>query len=520
MSLIIRSAVWFTLAHTFTTFPILLPIHVKFSNPNVPSKSMTRASISSLVDTPNGPSLLWIHLLLLIWVTVSWFATLHWITRGLFRYRAQKIRESAKAAARRSADKKFTESDKAADYHPHPHPNLGFQALSPVASDEDKIVNRGLRTRTIMVTDIPPSLRAEKELREYFEYYLSRPIAKPTVGVTSSAQPGFVDRMLAFVFNRAMRLASRMHKSSSMGDIAGDDVPTSPDLKQDADHPLIQKVVIVRKMTELVSLLERREEVLTYLEAAHIKLARNALQAVASHLNSKSKTGILGEVTGNLSMKFAQRLRTSSDLERGAATTDEGTAEGSVNGEDRMTMIARSLMPFLPVSDTSARTQWYKRFRGGKVVEMQSPTIPSTKSQKSPLLDEDSTIWDALLSLPRSTLDAYQPLIHLSALFRGKTVPAIDYYTAKLNLLTSLITEQRAQPAHSYQPMSTAFVTFADPADARRACKYLAVHPNNPVNVCLVSMAPSYEDLNWKRLMKSTFRVEFVKDWVVNAGVW
>ena len=105
-------------------------------------------------------------------------------------------------------------------------------------------------------------------------------------------------------------------------------------------------------------------------------------------------------------------------------------------------------------------------------------------------------------------LDAYQPLIHLSALFRGKTVPSIDYYTAKLNVLTALITEQRAQPLSEFPAVSTAFVTFADPADARRACKYLAVHPSNPVNVCLVTMAPSYEDLDWTRLMKSTFRGE------------
>ena len=50
-------------------------------------------------------------------------------------------------------------------------------------------------------------------------------------------------------------------------------------------------------------------------------------------------------------------------------------------------------------------------------------------------------------------------------------------------------------------------LTFVDPADARRACKYLAVHPENPLE-CLVTMAPSFEDLDWTRLMKPTFRVE------------
>jgi hypothetical protein len=129
------------------------------------------------------------------------------------------------------------------------------------------------------------------------------------------------------------------------------------------------------------------------------------------------------------------------------------------------------------------------------------------------------TIWDALLSLPRSVLNPYQPLIHLSVFFRGKTAPSIDYYTAKLNLLTSFITQNRAKAATEYHAVSTAFVSFKDPADARKACKYLAVHPDNPL-ACLVTMAPQYEDIDWTRVMKSTYRVDILRDWVVNLGVW
>jgi hypothetical protein len=77
----------------------------------------------------------------------------------------------------------------------------------------------------------------------------------------------------------------------------------------------------------------------------------------------------------------------------------------------------------------------------------------------------------------------------------------------KLRLLTQLITENRAKAISDYDPVSTAFVTFADPGDARRACKYLAVHPNNPM-VCSVTMAPGYEDLDWIRVMKSMFKAE------------
>ncbi|KAJ3556206.1 hypothetical protein NM688_g2150 [Phlebia brevispora] len=511
---IMQGCVWFALAHTFTTFPILLPIHVTFSDASVPSKSMTRASITSLVSTANGASLLWIHLLLLIWLTASWTATLHWIMRGAFRYRSQNIREVAESIAQRNTDKVHNTTEP--EYHPHPHPPYSFNALPPFAADHEN--NRAVRPRTVMVTDIPLSLRSESELKEYFEYYLSRPIAKPTIGVTSSAQPGFIDRNLAFIINRAIRLVSRIHKSTSINNIAGDASPTSPDFKESTRVPVIEKVVLVRKMTELASLLERREDVLTNLEAAHIKLARNALQAIAEHLEAKSASDYLRQVASRVSFGLTSRNGDggSANPERGAAVAGDSAGEDE-DPEDRMTLLVRTLAPFLPMSHPVDQPQWRQWKKNGKIVETQSP---SPSLQKSPAMENDGTIWDALLSLPRSTLDTYQPLTHLSAVFRGKTVPTIDYYTAKLKLLNSLITEKRAQPASSYTPMSTAFVTFADPVDARRACKYLAVHPDNPVNVCLVSMAPAYEDLDWIRLMRSTFRVEFVKDWVVNLGVW
>jgi Cytosolic domain of 10TM putative phosphate transporter len=119
--------------------------------------------------------------------------------------------------------------------------------------------------------------------------------------------------------------------------------------------------------------------------------------------------------------------------------------------------------------------------------------------------------------------------------FHGHTAPEIDYFTEKLNLLTSLIAKNRARGIGFYSPVSTAFVTFSDPKDARRACQYLASHPDNPID-CIVQMAPSFEDLDWTRIMKSTFKAEvsrakavetsiddalqFIKDWVVNLGVW
>jgi hypothetical protein len=129
------------------------------------------------------------------------------------------------------------------------------------------------------------------------------------------------------------------------------------------------------------------------------------------------------------------------------------------------------------------------------------------------------TVWEVLHSVPRDYLDAFQPLIRLSALFRGATVPAIDYHTAKLGLLTALINENRSRAPEEFMPASTAFVTFYSPADARKAVKTLPSHPKNPLT-CLVEPAPEFGDLDWSRTMTSTFTGEFIKDWVVDVGVW
>ncbi|CAL1712846.1 unnamed protein product [Somion occarium] len=508
----LKGCFWFSMAHTLTTLPILLPIHVRFSDGSVSPTSMTRASISSLAATQKGLSLLWIHLLILIWVTGSWIFTLYWICLGAFNFRSQKIQEAADRAA------SDAEETKDAQYHPHPHPQYPFQTLPPLDPDH---TNRGLRMRTVMVTNIPPGLRSEKDLKEYFEYYLSRPIAKPSVGVTSSTQPGFLNRTIAFLFNRAKQVPSKLQRtitSGRLGEQKQSSEVSHQECKPQTETPVIDRVVLVRKMSDLSSLLERREEVLRLLETAHIKLAKKTLAAVKEAMEAKPRNSFMRAAASRMS--FAQRRSpaSSEDVERGSQTSD-----GVPEGEDRMQLLIRTLGPYVPEDDSRPKRHGISslfRFWQTPDVEMSTPFSSSSTSSSESAVSDEKTIWDALLSLPRSTLDTYQPLIHLSALFRGKTVPAIDYYTAKLNLLTSLITEKRAKAVGDYVPMSTAFVTFAVPADARRARKYLAVHPNNPLDACLVTMAPSYEDLDWIRLMKSTFRVEFVKDWVVNLGVW
>ena len=504
--------VWYALMHLLTTFPILFPIHIDFSDASVSPKSMTRASISSLVGTSKGRSLLWVHICLLVWLTLSWIAILLWICDGAFKMRAANIED-----ATRQAETQDLQVDEGV-YHQHPHRQYTF---TDVPSRERERPVPGLRLRTIMITNIPQALRTEKDLRDYFEYYMSRKIEKPAVGITSSSQPGFINRTFAFLLNRAKRIREYFPQQTSEQSEEKDDENGTGGASDTATCPIIERVVIARKMTELVSLLERREDVLVHLETAHIKLATKALLAAKMNLEGKSPDRASPRAT-----EVAKKRRSlAADVELGTSQTGD---EPVVDESEAMERLVEVLRPFVEHSGgqrTSSKT--FATFRklptrspsegdDGSVVTGDKYPPTSTVHQTT---IKQQTVWDALLSLPRSALDAYQPLVHLNQLFSGRVVPSIDYYTAKLNLLSSLVTENRAKPPTDFDPTSTAFVTFSDPADARRACKYLAVHPNNPL-VCLVTMAPMYSDIDWKRVMKSSLKVEFVKDWVVSLGVW
>ena len=275
----------------------------------------------------------------------------------------------------------------------------------------------------------------------------------------------------------------------------------------------VERVTIVRKMPQLATLLERREEVLRVLETAHIRLACKVLTEVAAYMKDRpeavltkgqlvhrrNSTPLLGTV------RFWKNEKNEADLENNAGGREEG--------ENRMDLLIRTIGPFVKEFSQAKRLPRFPRTslcQKHQSADDEHAAGENGQDYSYPSGDhheKHKTVWDALLSLPRSVLDPYQPLIHLNSLFRGKTVPTIDYYTAKLRVLTSLVTEARSLPLDGYDPVSTAFVTFETPKDARRACKYLAVHPDNPL-VCTVSMAPSYEDVDWTRIMKLPYNLE------------
>ncbi|KAH0586243.1 hypothetical protein H2248_007495 [Termitomyces sp. 'cryptogamus'] len=442
--------------------------------------------------------------------------TLLWVCDGAFKLRQVRLELLSKRLADHDT------------YHPHPHPQYNFTDI-PIS--ERDCPNRGLRLRTVMVSNVPVALRNEKDLKEYFEFYMSRKLVKPSIRIGSTLQPGFFNRSFAFLFNRAKRLPTYMPaipllSRGNQGDSTENQYSDTSASRSAEDVPDIERVVITRKMTSIASLLERREAILYLLETAHIKLAKKTLLSVKEAMDRRHAN--LPAASGrNRAAEIARKQRAAADSD-----PEGGTEVAEVDEEARMDQLIEVLGPFVEefglqesfslrskrLLNASSRYAFRKLWSHPSSDD--SPQVHS--SSDTPCLarpHSHKTVWEALHSLPRSSLDAYQPLINLNYIFVGKIVPAIDYYTTKLNMLTSLVTDSRSKAPSDYDPLSTAFVTFSDPADARRACKYLAVHPNNPL-VCMVTMAPMYQDLDWIRVMKSPFDVEFVKDWVVNLGVW
>lgn len=473
---------------------------------------MTRVSISSLVGTERGLSLLWVHICLLFWITISWMCNLVWICNGAFKLRAHIIDGIARKLAEEPSEDDVR-------YYPHPHPQYGF---TDIPSPDRNHPNTGLRLRTVMVSNVPSGLRSEKELQEYFEYYMSRPLEKPSMGLTSSVQPGFLNKSFAFLFNRAKRIPAHPQATTNVLPTHAKENTRSNSEVVSSRTPVIERVVIARKMSDLASLLERREDTLRALETAHIKLADRSLHAAKEAMDRQSQNKPLAH--GPSRSLESQRRGSSDDAEANGGSASE---EEHIGQEERMRLLTDALIPYVAEFDlkvplrarskhaiaTSSKHVFRKlRMQGSEDSESdpQPSSDNSTKVTSGGAAPSGRTIWDALLSLPRHVLDAYQPLIRLENLFHGKTVPTIDYYTTKLTLLNAKITENRARATTDFPATSTAFVTFADPADARRACKYLAVHPANPL-ACLVTPAPMYQEIDWYRIMKSSLDVEVSK---------
>lgn len=68
-----------------------MPLHILYGPDDVARTSMLRAGIDSLVAT-SGRKWLWVHALLIWWITLTWTGTLLWMAWGALAYRRREIK--------------------------------------------------------------------------------------------------------------------------------------------------------------------------------------------------------------------------------------------------------------------------------------------------------------------------------------------------------------------------------------------------------------------------------------------
>jgi hypothetical protein len=186
---------------------------------------MRRASLSSLVISESGQKLLVIHLLCLGWIAITWIGILIWLCRGAFNYRKEAIKLAADEINAHDYEQnggKFR--DEGRDGHVR----------------EGDMKNRGWRLRTVMVTNIPVNLRNDHTLKEYFEFYMAHKISEPP------PVPGLIHGLVSFLSRFSQ---TRNYKRGARSSSEESEAPMST-LNDKRHTPLIEKVVIVRKMTE------------------------------------------------------------------------------------------------------------------------------------------------------------------------------------------------------------------------------------------------------------------------------
>lgn len=302
------------------------------------------------------------------------------------------------------------------------------------------------------------------------------------------------------------------------------------------DEDLIERVVIVPKLSSLAKLVAARERDLEDLEKAHMALATNVLRAARRRIAQveREKQWELRKQHGEVRWWEETAV---ARIVGGAWVWQDDESEDST----ALDTLVQAMQPFIDAADR--RTNYYSTWRRlGQWLRLVLLRQPPKKSEPAPNFDTVDNVWDVLLSLPRDLLVPYQPATrtrHASWLLLPfntvidavlgwlrpherrwiEHLPTIDLVFTRLNMHTDKIEQLRARDPKSIAPASSAFVTFKRWEDARRATRGLQHHPWRPLT-CTVQQAPQYEDVDWRRLVKGKFPAQFLRDWIVGALIW
>ncbi|KPV76012.1 uncharacterized protein RHOBADRAFT_53012 [Rhodotorula graminis WP1] len=387
--------IWMTCL-AWTLFPILMSINYLYAKSSFDSDAIDRASLTALVQGTRGLHLLPIHVVAVWIVILSWIANLTWLGHGALRVRRNELRRLIRDDAERHQLSTIGTIDAARPPQP-PAPTLD---LDPCIPDSEI----GWRYRTCLVRNIPPLLRSEQSLREYFERYLRD--VPPTAGAGAAA-------VAAPTSSSSPPDPVEKHEYPPTKN-SGGSTPTSPGSAE------IVEIVLVRRHTELNQLyFARYREVLHQLETAHVELARAVMRWVRERFE-RDEALRAGKKPKDRKRAWWKKHVRRQDVEHEAREGDD--------------VLLERLKPFLDSSRSA---------------------LPSSMTTGATA----ETLWEALHDLQAhhpSILDRFQPLFRLR--YFSAAVPAIDYFLLKHNLLYSLIEDKRAHPEAVEALMANALI--------------------------------------------------------------
>ncbi|SCV71005.1 BQ2448_3767 [Microbotryum intermedium] len=447
----LRGTFYWTLLLTCTIFPLLLSIHFIESDATVSTASIDRASLTSLVLKPNGTRLLWVHVICIWLMTFSWYAVLGWIGYGTVRIRRNNLRRLLRHEA---------------DFLKRGNTRSAFAGSEPKPINPDDERPVGWRWRTVLMRNIPPAMRSEDALRQYFDSALRYD------AVLRSADMDKLEGKEA----EAIEM-----KNSPRGLQQTTPRPTSL-----AHSQLISDIILVRKQNELNELFVKLRVVQHELESAHTELAQNIMQYVAAKVEEQRRRKEGRPVKKSLWRRLFKRRQ---------ATFDEDLEEVARQGDHKIIDALRKFLvdPNLPLDYGAPGSFWIAL--------------------------------NALHSSDATLLDRFQPLVQLKHFYNGQKVPSIDYHLAKMNLITRLIEEIRAHP-EQIQVASSALITFESAADARRARKELKfrVHARHRFGqhalACKIEGAPEKRDLDWNKLVNISLSGDILRGFLLQSAIW
>lgn len=134
---------------TCIVLPILMPLHILYAPDNINKTSMLRAGIDGLVAS-QGSKWLWVHAVLIWWISFTWTSVTLWIGWGGLAYRRRGI-------ARLRENVKSTRKERASESRGEEGPMDTSGSVWPLADGSEGIK----KFKALMIVNVPP----DSELR-------------------------------------------------------------------------------------------------------------------------------------------------------------------------------------------------------------------------------------------------------------------------------------------------------------------------------------------------------------------